>query len=84
MMKVNTKIPETDQEKVEYLINVFNLTRDEAEAVVHDTLSRTKVVFTQEEYDYMQKYGMNDPAIPGIMKKAKKRGEEYFGTNKDK
>lgn len=84
MMKVNTKIPETDQEKVEYLINVFNLTRDEAEAVVHDAFSRTKLVFTQEEYDYIQKYGMNDPAIPGIMKKAKKSGEEYFGTNKDK
>ena len=83
--KENLKIPETDQEKMEFLINVLNLTRDEAEMIMHNTVSSgTKIVLTQEEYDYMQKYGMNDPAIPGIVEKAKKRGEEYFGTDKDK
>lgn len=85
MMKANTKIPETDQEKIEFLVNSLCFTKAEAEAVVYGALSSgPKAVFTQEEYDYIQKYGMNDPAIPGIMKKAKKRGEEYFGTNKDK
>ncbi len=85
MMKSNTKIPETDQEKMEFLVNVLNLTRDEAEMIMHNTVSSgAKIVLTQEEYDYLQKYGMNDPAIPGIMEKAKKRGKEYFCTDKDK
>ncbi len=81
--KANIKIPETDQEKMKYLVNVLNLTRDEAEIIMHNANSdKVRVLLTQEEYDYIQKYGTDDPAIPGIMEKGKKRAEGHFGTDR--
>ena len=78
--KESIKIPETDQEKMEFLVNVLNLTRNEAEMIMHNANSgKTRVLLTQEEHDYIQKHGMDDPAVPGIMKKAQERyAEEYL------
>lgn len=81
MMKENTKFPETDKEKLEYLVNVLNLTRDEAEMIMGNS-NKVCIRLTQEEYDYIQKHGTYDPAIPKIMENAKKRAEERFGTDR--
>ena len=77
-MKVNTKIPETDNEKVEYLINVFNLTRDEAEAVIYEPQKPKRDPLTKEELEYVKSIYPTDPRAEETQKKANEYFQKYF------